>query len=263
MTSLTARYTQYTTLLSRIGRCLCFGCTPEQTRTAAAIASRLTRAWPHAFVEAEGYVRLPLDELRSEQNAERVSVEGGKGKTVNEREVVDASRRAAELARGRLLDVLFGVGKGRESGPVGFVVDERVVPLKDAKIPSRDSFTAFSRFGTGPSSGPTILNRIPTSWKPNGAGDSVVIQSAVFSEASMRPVATVESLLKLRNGQGQDLDDWVRGNSEVLSRLLRELEDGERRGRTEVEDVERAVDALERETWNREDAVEDMGSAKS
>jgi len=79
----------------------------------------------------------------------------------------------------------------------------------------------------------------------------------------MRPVATVESLLKLRNGQGQDLDDWVRGNSEVLSRLLRELEDGERRGRTEVEDVERAVDALERETWNREDAVEDMGSAKS
>lgn len=81
----------------------------------------------------------------------------------------------------------------------------------------------------------------------------------------MRPVATVESLLKLRHpgGDGQGLDDWVRGNSEVLGRLLRELEDGERRGRKEVEDVERAVDALERETWNREDAVEDMGSAKS
>lgn len=45
--------------------------------------------------------------------------------------------------------------------------------------------------------------------------------------------------------------------------MLRELEDGERRGREEVEEVENGVDALERDTWNRPDAVEDMGTAKA
>ncbi|CAI4212842.1 unnamed protein product [Parascedosporium putredinis] len=227
---------------------------PAQTATAAALTSRLTRAWPHAFVSAEGYVRLPIDELRTEGTESRIAVR-------SESEAVKAAQEAATLAGSRLLNALLSAGKAGTAVDVD--VETRITPLEGTRIRAGDSLTAFSRFGTGPIAGPTILNKIPTSWKANDGPGGIVLQSVVFSQASRRPVAAVHALLRLKGQDGRALDQWVEENTEVLSKMLREIEDGERRGREEVEEVENGVDALERDTWNRPDAVEDMGTAKA
>ena len=94
MHTLTKTYARHAALLNRIGRCLAFGCTHQQTLRAASLASRLTRAWPSAFLAAEGYV--PPGEVR------RVGFERGDGPDVV-KEVAEASNRgllAKVLGRG-------------------------------------------------------------------------------------------------------------------------------------------------------------------
>ncbi|PKS11105.1 hypothetical protein jhhlp_002866 [Lomentospora prolificans] len=254
MNALISQQAQYKSLLGRIGRCLCFGCSPTQTAAAAALTSRLTRAWPHAFVSAEGYVRLPIDERRSDKETPRVAVQ-------DEKELEQAAWEASALANEKLLDLLLKVGN--TEGPFNVDVEARVTPLKDVKVRPGEALMAFSRFGTGLLAGSTILNRVPLSWKAKNVPGRIVLQSVVFSQASMKPVALVQALVDLRDSEGQGVEEWVEKNSEGLSKLLRELEYSERRGREEVKDVLNAVDALEKDTWDRPDAVEDMGSAKS
>ena len=84
----------YTTLLHRVGRCLSFGCSPQQTQRAAALASRLTRAWPAAFLAAEGYVPLARP---------RVETPAGEGE--------DGVVAAAEASNRMLLSALLGEGR--------------------------------------------------------------------------------------------------------------------------------------------------------
>lgn len=77
----------------------------------------------------------------------------------------------------------------------------------------------------------------------------------------MRPVATVREVLRVES-TGGDVQGWAGENPEALGRFLREFEGGVEAGRQEVEGLEGAVREFERETWDREGAVEDMGSAK-
>lgn len=88
-----------------------------------------------------------------------------------------------------------------------------------------------------------------------------MMQSAVFS-AAMRPVATVREVLRVESTGDGSPEAGGSGNTEALGRFLRVFEDGVRAGREEVEGLEGAVREFERETWDREGAVEDMGSAK-
>lgn len=94
MHTLTKTHAHHAALLNRIGRCLAFGCTHQQTLRAASLASRLTRAWPSAYLAAEGYV-LP-GEVR------RVGSERGDGP--------DAVKEAAEASNRALLGRVLGKG---------------------------------------------------------------------------------------------------------------------------------------------------------
>lgn len=92
MHPLLTTHTNHAALLRRVGRCLSFGCTHRQTLQAAALAARLTRAWPAAFLSAEGYA-----------GTSRLEVTGRGG----EEGVV----AAAEASSRRLLGALLGEGR--------------------------------------------------------------------------------------------------------------------------------------------------------
>lgn len=105
MHPLLATHTHHAALLRRVGRCLSFGCTHRQTLQAAALASRLTRAWPASFLSAEGYV-----------GNSRLEVEGRDG----EEGVIAAAEASSRVLLGALL------GEGRFTAARD---DVRVYPI--------------------------------------------------------------------------------------------------------------------------------------
>lgn len=114
MHTLTKTHARHLTLLNRLGRCLAFGCTPHQTLRAASLASRLTRAWPSAFLAAEGYV--PPGEVW------RVGSGRGDGP--------DGVREVAEAANRGLLGRVLGEGRFTAVGD-----DVRVYPVPVSPLP--------------------------------------------------------------------------------------------------------------------------------
>lgn len=127
------------------------------------------------------------------------------------------------------------------------------------KLKPSATLTSLSRFGEdAPHTLPT-LSQIPPAWSP-GSKSLLLMQSAVLS-ASMRPVATVREMLRVES-TGGDAQGRAGEDPEAVGRFLRNFEEGVRAGREEVEGLEGAVREFERETWDREGAVEDTGGAR-
>lgn len=101
-----------------------------------------------------------------------------------------------------------------------------------------------------------------TSSSSNSSPSSFQLSCIVLSHAHQRVAATTEEDLVVydyKSGRRSALPDFV---ATAFARIW-ELQDAESRAaRNEIAALEESVRAIERATWDREDAVEDMGVLK-
>lgn len=97
---------------------------------------------------------------------------------------------------------------------------------------------------------------------PHASQFSIYLQAMVISEAHQRPAARIHEDLvtyDYRQAKKTVLPPWLMEQCQAtwaLQEQTREL------WRRRIVDIEARVRALEVESWDREDAVEDTGSAK-
>ncbi|KAI9681474.1 MAG: hypothetical protein M1817_002758 [Caeruleum heppii] len=107
----------------------------------------------------------------------------------------------------------------------------------------------------------TVYHKLRSS--PSSDTDSVVLDVMILSEVHQRVAARcVEDIVfyDYRKGQKTPIRPFMR---EVLSDTFDQQEQAKRRWNEKVKDIEQQVSELERASWNRSDAQEDFGSAKS
>ena len=87
---------------------------------------------------------------------------------------------------------------------------------------------------------------------------SIVMQSFVYSLASRQFVAVVEETLAVEH-DGMDLAHWLEVNPAALSLFLRDIDVRRERAHERWIGTISMLRLLEQRTWDRPDAVEDLG----
>jgi hypothetical protein len=97
---------------------------------------------------------------------------------------------------------------------------------------------------------------------PTSDPSSFILDVLILSELQQRPAARCEEdivVYDYRAGKKTEIRGFMR---EQFERTWEEQEKERRRVEGRIKEVEQAVERLEGETWNRQGAKEDMGSAE-
>jgi hypothetical protein len=120
-------------------------------------------------------------------------------------------------------------------------IDEKMQPMVYP-----DTISVYHKLRHRPSSDPA-----PT---------SVFLDCIILSHHHRRIAATMEediAIYDYRKARKTEMPEFMQ---KVLEKTFAEQEEETVRARTRIWELIREVEKLEKETWNREDAVEDMGS---
>lgn len=107
----------------------------------------------------------------------------------------------------------------------------------------------------------TVYHKLAT--RPTDDMDAFVLDALILSEVHQRPAARcVEDLVvyDYRKGKKRSLPPFM---ADVFKETWRLQEEAKKRNSERVNHLLGRVRSLEQETWDRSDAVEDLGSAKS
>jgi len=280
MQSLELQFRLHNLLLERIGKCISFGCNrPGDQQQMLQVARRVSEAYPHRVLERASYTHADSRSWSAAAKARSIVLKDAS----KLRPMVEA---AAKLANRALLDAL--VNEKREQHRQSIDVEtvhvhtqmmqvspcfnvETVVGLSlisDQHVPPTPStLVGFSRFGQQEQQDPRPQTKhphlsIPESWIAWHLMDehpmSIVMQSFVYSLASRQFVAVVEETLAVEH-DGMDLAHWLEVNPAALSLFLRDIDVRRERAHERWIGTISMLRLLEQRTWDRPDAVEDLG----
>ncbi|KAF2096765.1 hypothetical protein NA57DRAFT_78358 [Rhizodiscina lignyota] len=234
-------------LKSRIGRCLQFGCSSEQVHEAGLILKELTTSWRELVAGSEGFL---TDESRRETFRQNV-VWGEQDAMGHVNNVMYV--RYAESAR-ILWFQNFANRIDRANrkqwedlwSPRSYGLILKSIKV-DYKFPMEfpDKITVFHKLRSS----------------PDATTESFILDVIILSELHRRPAARCfEDLLvyDYKNGKKVALPPFIVENFKETFRLQEEAK--EKNGKRVRELIER-VGRLEKGSWDRADAKEDMGSA--
>ncbi|KAM0327614.1 hypothetical protein ACHAQA_005907 [Verticillium albo-atrum] len=259
--------------LERIGRCLSFGCNPEQTALATSLVSRIaTRAAP-LYAVLQGYSARPgftIPHLRVPANATwRPSSPNDKSASLDAaswQKKADSNsaylaianealqrtlRHAQQTAHPDLAAnweaLLYGAQpqEGNATSVVS-IKNTRTNVLPSHAITEAETVRVYSKI-------------IPWS-RDAKTTQSIMVQTLIWSLTRGTLLARVGTMLSLY----EPMPTWLQGELDRLSEV--ETSGGEtrvRKANTALRGIGRDLRRLEEQTWNRADAVEDMGAAKS
>ncbi|KAI1171458.1 thioesterase-like superfamily-domain-containing protein [Nemania sp. FL0916] len=227
---------------TRIGKCIMFGCDTAQTRRAAAVLATLASEWRVLSAESEGFLVAGLegqkvvwgemDSFGHVNNAAYIRyAESARVNWILHFAAHDPAHREAwcDLMRPRTIGLIMKSIKA------------------DYKFPmtAPDSISVYPK-----------LSR-----PPEATHTSLMLDCVVFSHRHRRIAA--------RTAEEISLYDYRAATKTVLPTFMLDvLRDAWRRqqertdlARARIWDLLARVEGLEKETWDREDAVEDLGAA--
>ncbi|PTU18417.1 hypothetical protein P175DRAFT_0444161 [Aspergillus ochraceoroseus IBT 24754] len=233
----------------RVGRCMMFGLKPDQIQEAGEILQQIARDWRELIAGSEGYL---TEETRRGLFRQRVAWGEMHGHVNNVTYV-----RYAETARvyfTRNFAVHIDPSHKEEwmnlvsSRGLGIILRSIKV---DYKFPMQypDKVTVYHKLVHDPAS-------------PQFSQYAFHLQATILSEARQRPAARCHEDLvtyDYRLGKKAAIPPFL---MEQFQRTWQLQEEAKKIWRQRILDIEAAVRKLEVESWDREDAVEDMGSAK-
>ncbi|KAH1495871.1 hypothetical protein KXV74_001146 [Aspergillus fumigatus] len=242
----------------RIGKCMMFGLKPPQVEEAGYILQRIARDWRELIAGSEGYL---TDEQRrglyrqrvawGEMDSMGMSVLPIYGHVNNVTYI-----RYAETARVyfiRNIAVHIDPAHRKEwmdlVSPKGVGVILRSLKI-DYKFPMTypDKVTVYHKLVHDPSAQPSQY--------------AFDLQAMILSEARQRPAARVHEdivVYDYKQNKKTTLPPFVEAQFQIIWDLQ---ERARKHWQQQILDIETQVRKLEVESWDREDAVEDMGSAR-
>ncbi|KAL1587272.1 hypothetical protein WHR41_04314 [Cladosporium halotolerans] len=235
-------------LKQRIGKCIAFGLTPAQTGAAGAILSEVARDWRELVAGSEGYLTSP-----SRRGLHRWPVAWGEQDSMGHVNNVTYNRYA-------------------ESGRIAWV-------QKYARFIDPEHRRVWEQLGTPKGEIGMILRKITTEFKfpmmfpdhisvyhklhaePNESTDALMLDVIILSELHQRPSARIFedcALYDYKRHKKAAMPPWM---AEVFKETWRLQEEAKRVNSERVWGLLERVRELESQSWDREDAVEDLGSA--
>ncbi|KAE8351927.1 Thioesterase/thiol ester dehydrase-isomerase [Aspergillus coremiiformis] len=235
----------------RLGKCMMFGLQPAQIQEAGEILQQIAREWRELVAGSEGYL---TDATR--RGLFRQSVAWGEMDAMGHVNNVNYVRYAetARVFMTRNFATHIDPAHKKEwmdivsSTRVGLIVRSITI---DYKFPMKypDEVTVYHKLAHDPSS-------------PHSHKDAFHLDAMIISEARQRPAARVQEDLVVydyRQGKKTNIPPFV---LEQFKSTWKFQQRAKKFWQQRILDIEARVRMLEVESWDREDAVEDTGSAK-
>ncbi|KAI1464550.1 thioesterase-like superfamily-domain-containing protein [Daldinia caldariorum] len=232
-------------LKARIGKCITFGCNREQAQFAAVLLRALTTEWRELVAGAQGYL---TGGGRGLENQQVVWGEIDSFGHVNNANYIQyaQSARVNWITHFATVDL-----ENRERWRELMIPKETGLILKSIKARYKfpmtypDSISAYHKLR----------------FQPSETDGSLVLDCIILSHRHQRVAATTEEDVVF-------YDYAIAKRTNIPSFALNKLRDvwrkqGEEmyRARARIAELVRSVEGLEKGTWDRKDAVEDLGGA--
>ncbi|EAW10704.1 thioesterase family protein [Aspergillus clavatus NRRL 1] len=225
-----------TMIKRRIGKCMMFGLKPPQIQEAGNILQRVARDWRGLIAGSEGYL---TDETR-------------RGHVNNVTYV-----RYAETARVYFTrNFALHIDPAHKTEWMNLVSSKGVgVILRSIKVDYKfpmtypDQVTVYHKLAHDPASA-------------QSSQYAFHLQAMIVSEAHQRPAARVHEdivVYDYKQGKKTALPPFMEAQFQKTWELQKQAK---QHWQQQILDIEARVRKLETDSWDREDAVEDMGSAK-
>ncbi|KAL1835531.1 hypothetical protein VTJ49DRAFT_6535 [Mycothermus thermophilus] len=241
----------------RVGKCLMFGCNETQIARAALVMRALATEWRDLLAGSEGYLTGGRGGLDGREIA------WGEQDTFGHVNNVNYFRYAESARVNWVTNFAVHDPENREQWLELMTPKSTGLIMRGIKADFKfplvypDKISVYHRLSSPPLPEVTNLNQ-GESQPPS----FFTLTSLVLSHNHRRIACRLEEDIVIY--------DYIRGAktamppfmSRVLEGVWREQERETRRARERVWELVAAVDGLERETWNREGAVEDLGTAK-
>ncbi|OJJ74694.1 hypothetical protein ASPBRDRAFT_39884 [Aspergillus brasiliensis CBS 101740] len=235
----------------RIGRCMMFGLKPPQIQEAGEILRQIARDWRELIAGSEGYL---TDETR--RGLFQQSVAWGEMDSMGHVNNVTYPRYA-ETAR-----VYYTRNFAMHIDPAHKTEWMNLVSSKGIGLILR-SITIDYKFPMTYPDKVTVYHKLvhdPTS--PDAPRHGFYLHAMIVSEARQRPAARVSEDLVIYDYKAIKKAELPPFVMEQFKSTWDLQEQAKRYWQERILDIETRVRTLETESWDREDAVEDTGSAK-
>ncbi|KAI0405255.1 thioesterase-like superfamily-domain-containing protein [Xylaria palmicola] len=230
---------------ARVGKCIGFGCDHAQIRRAASILGTLAREWRGLSAGSEGYLTGGRRGLEDQQV---VWGEMDSFGHVNNATYI----RYAESSRVNWI-LHFAVQDPKHRGAWNELMQPKTIGLimKSIRADFKFPMTAPDTI--------SVYHRLRT--RPEATDTSLILDCVVLSHRHRRVAA--------RTFEDVAIYDYRAAGKTVLPGFMLDVlrdtwarqEEQAERSRAKIWALLRDVEGLEKETWNREDAVEDLGAA--
>ncbi|KAL4759166.1 thioesterase family protein [Aspergillus foveolatus] len=236
----------------RVGRCMMFGLKPHQVQEAGDIVRQIARDWRELIAGSEGYL---TDATRRGLFRQRVAW----GEMHIMRHVNNVTYvRYAETARVYFThNFALHIDPAHKTEWMNLVSNKGLgIILRSIKIDYKfpmqypDKVTVYHKLVHDPSAS-------------HSSQFAFHLQAMILSEARQRPAARVHEDLvtyDYKIGKKAAIPPWL---MKQLKDTWELQEQAKRQWQQRILDIEARVRKLEVESWDREDAVEDIGSAKN
>ncbi|RYP50050.1 hypothetical protein DL768_004336 [Monosporascus sp. mg162] len=230
---------------ARLGKCIMFGCGPAQVARAAGVLRALATEWRALVAGSEGFLTGGRRGLEGQQV---VWGEQDSFQHVNNANYI----RYAESSRVNWITHFAGVDRahGREWRELMTPKGVGLI-MKSVKAEYKFPMTYPDRI--------SVYHKLRS--LPDASDTSLILDCVILSHRHRRAAATTKEdvvIYDYKEAKKTMMPPFV---LDVFRDTWRLQEEEVRRARSRVWDLIREVEGLEKETWNREDAVEDLGSA--
>ncbi|RYP69555.1 hypothetical protein DL771_006070 [Monosporascus sp. 5C6A] len=230
-------------LTARLGKCIMFGCGPAQVARAAGVLRALATEWRALVAGSEGFLTGGRRGLEGQQV---VWGEQDSFQHVNNANYI----RYAESSRVNWITHFAGVDRAHGSEWRELMTPKGVgLIMKTIKAEYKFPMTYPDRI--------SVYHKLRA--LPDASDTSLILDCVVLSHRHRRATATTEEdvvIYDYKEAKKTTMPPFV---LDVFRDTWRLQEEEVRRARSRVWDLIREVEGLEKETWDREDAIEDLG----
>ncbi|KAE8383555.1 thioesterase-like superfamily-domain-containing protein [Aspergillus bertholletiae] len=240
-----------TTTKRRLGKCMMFGLKPAQIHEAGEILQQIARDWRELIAGSEGYL---TDATR--RGLFRQSVAWGEMDTMGHVNNVNYVRYAETGRVYMTRNFAMHIDPAHKKewlnivGNTGIGIILRSIKI-DYKFPMKypDEVTVYHKIAHDPAA-------------THSPKDAFYLQAVIISEARQRPAARVHEDLVIYDYKRAKKTEMPPFMLEQFKSTWELQEQAKKFWQQRILDIETRIRTLEVESWDREDAVEDTGSAK-